>query len=66
MRTELQKSRHNVVGLGEIGLFFERFLVGWTGCVPTEERCVCLPERRKGNACKTRDFPNRQRRSRGS
>ena len=26
--------------------------------------CV-LPERRKGNACKTRDFPNRRRRSRG-
>src|SRR5208337_493703 len=30
-------------------------------------RAMCvLPERRKGNACKTRDFPNRRRRSHGN
>ena len=29
-----------------------------TGCLSHQEQCVCLPERRKGNACRTRHFPS--------
>jgi hypothetical protein len=32
-----------------------------TGCLPHQEQCVCLPERRKGSACRLRHFPSHVR-----